>query len=281
MPCLLLAAWSHPYMTAMTNEEAFAELYYSKKAIHDVLGITVQCWRPPFGDVDDRIRYIANELGLRTIIWDQDTNDWDYSALGVKAIETNYKNIMNGNYSTQGTVVLSHEIDNETMALSEQFLPSIREKFTGGVMPVGVCQNWTQPYGEGSEYQYPNYAQWVAGTRSVTLIEPTAVSKEVAFATDAVVTSSGLPQGASTVAVTTTTAAASGASGTAAAASRTASSPASSATKSSPTQANALAGTSSASSSAAVSTEAASGAGARQAGLGAAAAGLVIAVWAA
>jgi hypothetical protein len=43
-------------MTALTNEQAFAELYYSKKAIHGVLGITVQCWRPPYGDVDDRIR---------------------------------------------------------------------------------------------------------------------------------------------------------------------------------------------------------------------------------
>ena len=46
-------------MTSMTNEEAFAELYFTKKAIHDVLGITVNCWRPPYGDVDDRIRYVS------------------------------------------------------------------------------------------------------------------------------------------------------------------------------------------------------------------------------
>lgn len=32
-------------MTALTNEQVFAELYYSKKAIKDVLGVTVQCWR--------------------------------------------------------------------------------------------------------------------------------------------------------------------------------------------------------------------------------------------
>ena len=51
----------------MTNEEAFAELYFTKKAIKEIMGITVQCWRPPYGDVDDRIRYIATQLGLRTI----------------------------------------------------------------------------------------------------------------------------------------------------------------------------------------------------------------------
>ena len=55
-------------MTSMTNEQAFAELYYSKKAIKDVLGITVRCWRPPYGDVDDRIRYIAQALDMETIM---------------------------------------------------------------------------------------------------------------------------------------------------------------------------------------------------------------------
>ena len=54
-------------MTGLTNEQAFAEIYYSVKAIKDVLGITVQCFRFPFGDVDDRLRYIVQSLKLRTI----------------------------------------------------------------------------------------------------------------------------------------------------------------------------------------------------------------------
>ena len=55
-------------MTSMTDEQAFAELYFSKKAIKDVLGVTVRCWRPPYGDVDDRIRYIAEALDMSTIM---------------------------------------------------------------------------------------------------------------------------------------------------------------------------------------------------------------------
>ena len=121
---------------------------------------------------------------------------WDYAAVGVAVVEATYATIINGSYSTHGTIVLSHELDNETMQLSKDHLPAIREKFTGGVMPVGVCQNWTQIYGEGSGYEYPNYAQWVAGTRSISVAAPTAYSSELAFATDAVVTSSGLPSGA-------------------------------------------------------------------------------------
>jgi len=192
---LTRAAWSHPYMTALTNEQVFAELYFTKKAIHDITGVSVQCWRPPYGDIDDRVRFIATKLGLRTIGWDQDTNDWEHAELGIATVEANYNAIINkvanGSYATHGTIVLTHEIDNETMTLSEQFLPTIVEKFTGGVMPVGVCHNWTQPYGEGSEYVYPNYAQWVAGTHSISLAQPTAYSSEIPFATAAVVTSAG------------------------------------------------------------------------------------------
>lgn len=90
------------------------------------------------------------------------------------------------------------------MTLSEKYLPKIVEAFTGGVMPVGVCLNWTEPYGEGSAYQYPNYAQWVAGTRSISLAEPTAASTNVAFATAAVVTSVGATGAATTSAKTAT-----------------------------------------------------------------------------
>ncbi len=69
------AGWSHGYMTSLTNEQAFAELYFTKKLIHAVLGVTVTCWRPPYGDVDDRIRWIAHALGLATVIWDNDTDE--------------------------------------------------------------------------------------------------------------------------------------------------------------------------------------------------------------
>ncbi|KAI5477444.1 chitin deacetylase, carbohydrate esterase family 4 protein [Pseudohyphozyma bogoriensis] len=174
----------HPYMTSMTNEQAFAELYYSKKAIKDVLGISVRCWRPPYGDVDDRIRYIAEQLDMVTIVWEEDTNDWEYTEVGIAAVEANYESIIamgaNGTFNTQGTIVLTHELDNETMSLSEKYLPSIRSTFTGGVMPIAVCMNFTTPYAEGSSYVYPNYEQWMNGTRTVSLAAPTAYSSAVA-----------------------------------------------------------------------------------------------------
>ncbi|KAL8283466.1 hypothetical protein RQP46_005569 [Phenoliferia psychrophenolica] len=129
------------------------------------------------GDVDDRVRYIANALNLATIGWADDTFDWSYSTIGVPAVKQNYHNILdrqsNGTFSKRGT-----ELDAGTMALSEEFLPQIREQFTGGVMPVGVCRNITKPYLEEA-FVYPNYVQYAAGTRSVSLAAPTAITKNV------------------------------------------------------------------------------------------------------
>lgn len=44
--------WSHPAMTTLSNEEIIAELGWSKKVIKDVLGVTPNTWRPPYGDIE-------------------------------------------------------------------------------------------------------------------------------------------------------------------------------------------------------------------------------------
>ena len=61
--------WSHPQMTTLSNDEIIAELGWSKKVIKDVLGVTPTYWRPPFGDVDNRVRAIAKAMNLATVIW--------------------------------------------------------------------------------------------------------------------------------------------------------------------------------------------------------------------
>ncbi|CAO3600348.1 unnamed protein product [Absidia cylindrospora] len=68
--------WSHQLMTTLSNQEVLAELYYTQKAIKLITGVTPLHWRPAFGDVDDRVRWIATQLGLTTILWSEDTDNW-------------------------------------------------------------------------------------------------------------------------------------------------------------------------------------------------------------
>lgn len=68
--------WSHKFLPSLTNEEVFAELQWSIWAINASTGVVPKYFRPPYGGLDDRIRNIANQLNLHTVLWDRDTSDW-------------------------------------------------------------------------------------------------------------------------------------------------------------------------------------------------------------
>ena len=61
--------WSHPALTKLTNEQIVAELGWTRKAIQAVTGVTPTTMRPPYGDIDDRVRAIALAMGLQPVIW--------------------------------------------------------------------------------------------------------------------------------------------------------------------------------------------------------------------
>ncbi|KAJ7512924.1 carbohydrate esterase family 4 protein [Mycena galericulata] len=154
--------WSHRNMTMFSNEGAFAELYYTIQAIKLVTGVTPKCWRPPFGDVDDRIRYIANQLGLETIIWKYDS--FDYTAAPLSQIQGNYDTLIadvaSGTFNTVGAIMLTHELNNFTMQLAVDNYPKLLAAFDH-LVPIAVSQNKTTPYVE-TNYTFPSFADYVA-----------------------------------------------------------------------------------------------------------------------
>ncbi|RKO98720.1 hypothetical protein CXG81DRAFT_7280, partial [Caulochytrium protostelioides] len=68
--------WSHTVMTRLTDAQIIAELMWSGKIIEDVTGQFPRFFRPPEGEIDDRVRRIAAAMGLRAVLWDHDTLDW-------------------------------------------------------------------------------------------------------------------------------------------------------------------------------------------------------------
>lgn len=143
-------------MTAFESPNAFAELYYTREAIKLVTGVTPTCWRPPYGDVDDRIRAIANALGLKTVMWKYDSNDWQVgSGDGVTAadVDANYEALIqraeNGTFNDAGTIMLTHELNNFTMSEMMKFYPQLRQAFKN-MVPVNVALNNTNLYVESN-----------------------------------------------------------------------------------------------------------------------------------
>ncbi|KAI9341861.1 hypothetical protein BD770DRAFT_398909 [Pilaira anomala] len=144
--------WSHQLMTTLTNTEVLAELYYTQKAIKMVTGVTPKHWRPAFGDVDDRVRWIATQLDLTTILWDLDTDDWAAeTAAAEKTVRKTYDDFIamgkDGTFKNSGQITLTHEINNRTMSLAVEFLPKIMAAYDN-VIDVATCMNITNPYQE-------------------------------------------------------------------------------------------------------------------------------------
>ncbi|KAL0948021.1 hypothetical protein HGRIS_010644 [Hohenbuehelia grisea] len=153
---ICIHSWSHPYMTRLSNEQAFAELYYfsfivqtwlvphihfQMAAVRLVTGITPNCWRPPFGDVDDRIRAIAHGLGLTTMLWKYDTNDWKTGAgADPSEVDANYERFIaeaaGGAFSTVGAILLMHELNAFTMNQAMKYYPRFVDVFEE-ILPVG------------------------------------------------------------------------------------------------------------------------------------------------
>lgn len=111
--------WSHNYMTTLTNEQVLGELGWTIQIIADLTGGRLPAyWRPPYGDVDNRVRAIAKGVfGVHTVVWNQDTSDWaigsnpKYTSETVNAQMTQW---LTGPKSP-GLMVLEHERSAESV----------------------------------------------------------------------------------------------------------------------------------------------------------------------
>lgn len=162
---LSVHTWSHGYLTSMTNEEIFAELYYTQQAIKLVTGVAPLTFRPPYGDIDNRVRAIAQGLNMTAILWQYDSQDWKIGTgnppITAEQIDANYQNVIDlagqGKFDQRGTIMLQHEINNYTMTEALKWLPKLQSTFKH-LIPVASAWNMTQPY-EETNVTYPNFAQ--------------------------------------------------------------------------------------------------------------------------
>lgn len=67
----------HPHMMQVSYERAQRELEWTQAVLFTLTGRRARLFRPPFGEVDERIARIAGELGLRTVEYDLASGDPD------------------------------------------------------------------------------------------------------------------------------------------------------------------------------------------------------------
>ncbi|KAL0950744.1 hypothetical protein HGRIS_007517 [Hohenbuehelia grisea] len=145
--------WSHPALTTLSNAEIIAELGWSKKVIKDVLGVTPNMMRPPFGDIDDRVRAISIAMGLTPVLWTRisptatfDTDDFNINGglTSVQQVLHNWGNII-GNASTisSGFIVLEHDLFQQAVEVATGYIlpDALAHQPAFRIEPVISCLN--------------------------------------------------------------------------------------------------------------------------------------------
>jgi peptidoglycan/xylan/chitin deacetylase (PgdA/CDA1 family) len=145
--------WSHPSLSTLSNEEIIAEFGWSKKAIHDVLGVQPTQFRPPYGDIDDRVRAIAQAMNLNTVIWSRvnatmtfDTGDFDIHGglTNVQQVLFNWESIIaNAMTMDDGFIVLEHDLFQQTVEVATGYIlpDALASQPAFNITPVMSCLN--------------------------------------------------------------------------------------------------------------------------------------------
>jgi len=138
-------------LTSLSNAGVVAELGWTRKAIREILGVSPTTMRPPYGDIDDRVRAIAMAMGMIPIIWTAtpsagkfDTNDWQVAGGLMTAQQQmdSFQAILgNATQIDTGFIVLQHDLFEITVDLAVGYtLPAAMQhnpKFN--LKPIGEC----------------------------------------------------------------------------------------------------------------------------------------------
>lgn len=141
--------WAHPYLTTKTNEEIVAELGWTKEAMKQILGVTPTTMRPPYGDIDDRVRAISLAMGLTPIIWtiangtSFDTGDWQVAGgiVSADAVVQRFEGFLdNAGELDTGFIVLAHDLYQQSTSLAiEYILPYALNRDDLTLEPIYQC----------------------------------------------------------------------------------------------------------------------------------------------
>ncbi|ORY03710.1 glycoside hydrolase/deacetylase [Basidiobolus meristosporus CBS 931.73] len=165
--------WSHTALTSQSNEQIVAEMKWTEKAIHDTIGVVPKYMRPPFGDVDNRVRAIMRGLGYKIILWNMDTSDWKLNSPNSNYNPDNVKqtfvDFINTRVPTlqQGVISLEHDLRAEGV---QQFPIAVDLMKNAGfsMISVGQCLQDEHVYQGNSTAGNGNGSTTTGKTNSTT-----------------------------------------------------------------------------------------------------------------
>lgn len=112
--------WSHKRLDNLEGEKITSQLKRTIDAVYDLTGYRITALRPPYGITTKASSKACIEQGLTVYSWDLDTDDWSTknTQKTIKAVQNNVKN---------GSIILCHDIYDETVEAVAEFIPWLIE----------------------------------------------------------------------------------------------------------------------------------------------------------
>jgi peptidoglycan/xylan/chitin deacetylase (PgdA/CDA1 family) len=122
-------SYTHPHLTQLSQGQIQTEIGNTQQAIANAGGGTPRLFRPPYGETNSTVQSIEAQFGLRQIIWDVDSQDWNGAS--TSAIVAANGRLQNGQ------IILMHEWPANTLAAIPGIAQNLRSR--------GLCAGMISP----------------------------------------------------------------------------------------------------------------------------------------
>ncbi len=135
-------SYTHPHMLTLSASAMSSELSRTQSAIQAAGGGTPAIFRPPYGETNATLESAASALGLRTVTWDVDSQDWNGA--------TTAQIVQRASTLTNGQLILMHDQYAATVAAIPQIAAGLASRglCAGTISPTtgrAVAPSGTQP----------------------------------------------------------------------------------------------------------------------------------------
>jgi len=114
---------THPQFRSASKEKISEELGRTNEIIKEVTGIpAVTLMRPPYGQYPQKVQDVCDELGLKIVTWNIDTDDWRATTKEDEMTSNVMKNLKDG------AIILMHDRSEKAYNTTARIIDDIRAK---------------------------------------------------------------------------------------------------------------------------------------------------------
>ena len=109
--------YSHKMLTRLSDYKLDKEINYTKELLSNMTGVDVSLIRPPYGEINNRIK---RRYDVPYILWSIDTKDWK-----LKDANKIYEKVINE--VSDGDIILMHETYLPSVTALDMIIPKLQE----------------------------------------------------------------------------------------------------------------------------------------------------------